>query len=156
MVHILNCSPLFRGSITRQRVTPKREEKSVLDYVITCEKMYQILEYLVIDEDRTFSLTKYTSTKVTQKIVKSNHNIMFAIFNIQYQNLNGKKPRQEVFILKNRECQEIFAEESANNLKFRKCVKSDKTFSSKCKTFFKSVEGLLFKPFRKIRVGKRI
>ena len=25
--HILNCSPLCRGSITRQRVTPQREEK---------------------------------------------------------------------------------------------------------------------------------
>ena len=26
-LHILNCSPLCRGSITRQRVTPQREEK---------------------------------------------------------------------------------------------------------------------------------
>ena len=77
----------------------------------------------------------------TRKIVKSDHNIMFAIFNIQYQNLNSKKPRQEVFNLKNRECQEIFAEESDNNLKLRKCFKSDKTFSSQCNTFFLKVSG---------------
>ena len=155
-MHILNCSPLCRGSITRQRITPKNEEKSILDYVITCDKMHQLLESMVIDDDQIFSLTKYASTKGRQKIIKSDHNIMYAKFSIQYQNLNSQRPRQEIFNLKNKECQEIFSEESENNVQLQKCFKSDKTFSSQCKTFLKSIDGLLHKCFRKVRVGKKI
>ena len=73
---------MCRGSITRQRITKNSEEKSILDYVITCEKLLQILEVMIIDEAQTFSLMKYASTKGKQKIVRSDHNIMYAAFDI--------------------------------------------------------------------------
>ena len=90
---------------------------------------------MVIDDAQIFSLMKYASVKGKQKIVKSDHNVMFASFDIQFQNMNFKKQRREVFNLKNKDCQEIFTEVSENNLKLRKCFKSENTFPVQCKMF---------------------
>ena len=109
---IQNISPLCNGLITRQRVTSIGEERSILDYLLTCEVLNGYLEKMFIDDAQIFSLTKYASTKGIQKIVKSDHNLMVAFFNIQFQISNVKKPRREVFNLKNRECQQIFTEVS--------------------------------------------
>ena len=79
---------------------------------------------------------------------------MVAYFNIQFQNTNVQKQRREVFNLKNKECQAMFSEVSQNNFKLRDCFKSDKTFPQQCDIFFKSLNGMLHKCFRKVRVGK--
>ena len=47
------------GVITRQRITKNRVEKSILDYIITCEKLHDLMEEIMIDEAQTFSLMKY-------------------------------------------------------------------------------------------------
>ena len=151
---IQNISPMCIGLITRQRITNISEEKSILDYLITCDMLNGYLEKMLIDDDQIFSLTKYASMKGKQKSVKSDHNIMVASFNIQFQNMNLKKPRQELFNLKNKECQEIFTEVSENNFKLRKCFKSDQSFPLKCDVFLKSVQGMLHQCFRKVRVRK--
>ena len=151
---IQNISPLCQGVITRQRTTNISEEKSILDYLITCEVLNGYLEKMIIDDARIFSLTKYASAKGKQKIVKSDHNLMVAYFNIQFQNTNVQKQRREVFNLKNKECQAMFSEVSQNNFKLRDCFKSDKTFPQQCDIFFKSLNGILHQCFRKVRVGK--
>ena len=138
---ILNCSPLCKGSITRQRVTKKHVEKSILDYMITCDKLNKFLEVMVIDEAQTFSLMKYASTKGIRKIVKSDHNIMFSAFYISYQNVMYKKPRRELYNLKNKECQEIFSEVSECNLKLQKCFNAKKPFPRQCQTYVKTLDG---------------
>ena len=55
-----------------------------------------------------FVLTKYATTKGIKKIVKSDHNVLYAKFSMQYRNLVWKRPRKEVFNLKNLECQAKF------------------------------------------------
>ena len=97
-LQIQNISPLCRGTITRQRITKRGDEKSILDYIITCDKLNELIE--LIDEEQNFSLMKYASIKGKQKIVKSDHNVMFASFDLHYQNVNCKKPRRELFNLK--------------------------------------------------------
>ena len=149
-----NISAKCKGVITRQRFTKHGVEQSVLDYIITCEKLQGVLEEMLIDEDQTFSLMKYASAKGTKKIVKSDHNVIYASFDLQYQNINFKKPRSEFFNLKNKECQEVFSTVTDSSIKFQKCFQGDKSFPEKCKTFLKSVDDTLHQCFRKIRVGK--
>ena len=43
-LELLNNSPLCEGTITRHRVTKNSEEKSVIDYIITCDKLRAFLE----------------------------------------------------------------------------------------------------------------
>jgi hypothetical protein len=99
---------------------------------------------MFVDEKRNFPLTKYATTKGIKKIVKSDHNIMNAKFSIQYRNEGWKRPRKEVFNLKNPECQ----------AKLRKCFNESLSFSDQCNRFFKSLDDILHQCFRKIKVGK--
>ena len=116
---LLNSSELCQGAITRIRVTKDTTELSILDYIIVCEKLAQFLEHMFIDEERNFSLTKYATTKGVKKIVKSDHNILYAKFFMEYKSLAWKRPRKEVFNLKNPECQAKFKEVTTDSLKLR-------------------------------------
>ena len=81
---------------------------------------------------------------------------MFSVFDISYQNVMCKKPRRELYNLKNKECQEIFSEVTECNLKLQKCFNAEKPFPKQCQTFFKTLDGILHQSFRKVRVGKTI
>ena len=154
-LHLLNYSPLCKGVITRQRTTTQCVERSVIDYVITCERLHVYLENMLIDEDQIFSLVKYASMKGLPKIVKSDHNILFTKFNIQYQNVITRNQRKELFNLKNVDCQKRFTEVTEENKKLLKCFQSTKTFPEQCNVFFKSLDDVLHQSFRNIRVGKK-
>ena len=122
---VLNTSQLCTGAITRHRVTKENVEKSILDYILTCDKLADFLESMLIDEQRIYPLTQYATTKGVKKMVKSDHNIMFAIFLIEYRNLLWKKPRLEICNLKNQECKEKFTEVTANSRKLQMCCEPD-------------------------------
>ena len=92
---------MCQGVITRHRVTKENEEKAILDYMLTCDRLASFLEYLMIDDQRISPLTKYATTKGVKKVVKSDHNIMYGKFSIDYRNIIWKQPRREVFNLKN-------------------------------------------------------
>ena len=149
---ILNASPLCTGVITRQKIMKDRSEKSVLDYIVTCDQLSQFLKSMKVDEDRIFTLTKYASTKGVRKIVKSDHNILFADFLIEHKNFRQKRPRVEVFNVKNAECQQHFKRETENNNEMKKCFNSDADFKIQCNNFFKSLNKVVHKSFRKVRV----
>ena len=55
-LELLNSSPLCEGTITRHRVTRNSEEKSVIDYIITCDKLRAFLVDMTIDDKRDFPL----------------------------------------------------------------------------------------------------
>ena len=116
-LEVLNNSPLCEGTITRYRVTKNSEEKSVIDYIITCDKLRVFLEKMTIDDKRDVTLTKYATTKGRKQIVKSDHNILYAKFSIQYDNIAWRRPRKEVFNLKYPECQAKFKEVTSNSNK---------------------------------------
>ena len=79
-------NPIFTEYFaTMQRIAISSEEKYILDYLITCEMLHGYQEKMVIDAAQIFSLMKYTSAKGKQQIVKSDHNVVFASFDIQFQ-----------------------------------------------------------------------
>ena len=79
---LLNTSQQCRGVITRHRVTKENEEKSALDYMLTCDQLATFLEEMLIDEERNFTLTKYATMKGIRKIVKCDHNGMYGKFRL--------------------------------------------------------------------------
>ena len=94
-------------AITRQRVTRNKVERSIIDFIFVCEKLAVFFEQMFIDEERNFPLTKYASTKGVKKMIESDHNILYAKFTIEYENTPWKQVRQEVFNLRNPECQAV-------------------------------------------------
>ena len=56
---IANTLEVCKGVVTRERITKNNVERSVIDYVILCERMEEYLEEIMIDDDRIHVLTKY-------------------------------------------------------------------------------------------------
>jgi hypothetical protein len=150
---LLNSSPLCEGAITRNRLAKDKLEKSIIDFVITCDRLAPFLNNMMINDKRKYPLTKFASTKGRNKIIKSDHNTLFAKFSIDYRNVIWKRPRKEVFNLKNPVCQAKFTEVTNNSQKLRECFLNTLSFPEKCNTFFKTFDDILHQCFRKIRVG---
>ena len=111
---------------------------------------------MFVDEERNFPLTKYASIKEVKKMIESHHNILYAKFTIEYENTPWKQVRQEVFNLRNPECQAKFSKVTNDSLKSRKCFNGSQTFQEECNKFYKSLDDILHQCFRKIKVGKPI
>ena len=152
---LLNASDLCQGAITRNRMAKEINEKSILDYIIVCENLSDYLEQMVIDEKRHFPLTKYATTKGVKRLVKSDHNILYAQFSLTYRSINWKKSRKEVFNLKNPDCQAKFNEVTSNSQKLKDCLIKADNFEEESNKFFKTLDDILHQCFRKIRVGKK-
>ena len=58
---LVNASDICEGTITRQRTTKQRTEKSVLNYFIIRRKLFEMILKMKIDENRNLVLTKFTS-----------------------------------------------------------------------------------------------
>ena len=92
---IINSLDTCEGVVTRERKIINGVEKSVLDYIITCNDMNDFMEKMIINEDRRIALTRFLNSK-TKKPIKSDHNLLYCTFKIKYESL---KPtlRREVF-----------------------------------------------------------
>ena len=93
---ILNCSQQCEGTITRKRVTVERTEQSVIDYVIACEELASYLQKMLVDEKRNHVLTKFTKQKSRAYKIESDHNSIFASFNLNYF-MKKQEIRKEIF-----------------------------------------------------------
>ena len=150
---LANTLPECTGAITRHRVTQLNVEKSILDYVIICPKLANFLEMMIIDEERHFTLTKYASKKGTKTLIKSDHNTLYSRFFIEYKNVFFKKPREEIWNLKNAGGQEKFRNVTTYSDKLQNCFLTEKDFEDQCNQFFKSFDDTLHQCFKKIRIG---
>ena len=119
-LHILNTSELCTGVTTRHRRTKQGNDKSIIDFILVCDVLKLHFEQMLVDEERIHVLTKYSSTKGIQKKIESDHNLLFAKFNIKYNEIRCKTKR-EVFNFKNIECQKKFFDVTDNTTKLSAC-----------------------------------
>ena len=98
----LNAHQLCEGLITRHRKTKLGDEKAILDYVIMCKGLAGYVERMVIDEKRENILTKYLSSKGVRQKSESDHNPIYARFNIKFRKAQTAM-RMEIFDFKNLE-----------------------------------------------------
>ena len=95
------------GLVTRKRITKTSVKESIIDFVIMSEDISDDLESIVIDDQRQHVLTKITKTRKGITKTESDHNVIFSNFKLLW-NKKDKKQRQELFNLKNEECQKAF------------------------------------------------
>ena len=51
----------------------KIKEESIIDFVIGCDEMVEVINSLIIDEDKKYSLTSHKKTKTGLKVQESDH-----------------------------------------------------------------------------------
>ena len=151
--YIANQSSKCKGTITRERVLlGDKIEKSVIDYFILCERMCNYFEGMVIDEEREFVLQHSIKKKNNADYIKSDHNVLFCSFSLQFS-LHKTDKWKEFFNFK---CDEgrrnsMKATNTSNTL--TSCFTSCIGFENSCISFHKQLHKILQKCFTKIRIN---
>ena len=57
-----------KGKIIRRRITNEVKEESIIDFVIVCHGMEEIISEVVIDEEKNLVLTRHSKTKNGVKV----------------------------------------------------------------------------------------
>ena len=151
----LNMSRLCKGTITRHRQTILGIERSVLDYVIASKCLLSSLKEMVIDEKRELAMTKYSNAKGKRVIKISDHNTIFVQFDIKIGKLKGTSTRNEIFNFRNLEAQKVFSEVTEDNRQLEICFEGNKSPTSKMTKFFKTLDNVFHRSFKKIRISSR-
>lgn len=145
---MVNTLPICEGLITRSRIKGGKEEKSILDFFIVCNRILPYVTKMVIDEEKEYILTNYKPAKKGEKAKDTDHYTQYMDINLK---INPAKPvRKEIFNFKCKESQETFKKITSITNEFSKCFEDNtplidqvenwrKILLSKCKTAFKKI-----------------
>ena len=152
---VVNGTDLCTGVITRIRKTTVRTEESVIDFFIVCEKFLALVTKMIIDEERKFVLTKF-STKNGEKSIKlSDHNLLILELDLKWSSLEETDQRQEIFNFKDEENFHKFEMLTESNDDLEKCFDECTDVNKAASKWMKVLNSLIKKCFRKIRIKKQ-
>ena len=141
-----------RGKITRHRTTKKNREESIIDFVLGCEVMSEMIEGMSIDETKKHALASFRKTKNGTKVKESDHNSMIT----KVKGLWNKKlphNRTEMYNLKDKEGLIKFKEMTSKD-NFLSSVFNDHTsIEIQTKKFLKRFGYCLSQCFQKVRIN---
>ena len=78
----VNATKLCQGSINRHRKTVRGDEKAIIDYVLVCDQLAAYLKRMLVDENHENVLTKYATLKGVRVKSESDHNPIYAEFDL--------------------------------------------------------------------------
>ena len=125
-LNCLNAHRLCEGSITRHRKTVIGVENAILDFIIVCEDLANVLDKMTVDEKRENVLTKFATTKGTRVKKESDHNLLFAQFNLTCGKRKSTYNRTEIFDFKNSESLEHYTKLTSKSEKLKTCFDNKK------------------------------
>ena len=146
----LNGDIRCKGSVTRHRRTINGDEKSIIDFIFVCDKLLPFFNHMIVDEKRENVLTKYASLTGGRMKSESDHNPLFAQFNLKFVN-RWQFVRQEMFDFKNTDNMKKFIKLTEDNfelLNWRRNEAPQKSF----KRFFDQLNNIFHRCFEKIRI----
>ena len=144
---IVNSSEKCHGTITRSKLTTNGTEKSVIDYVVVSQNIFNSVERMDIDEAKEKVLTNYRSKTV------SDHNIITCNFNVTVPKIKPK--RIEIFKFRNKEQLKLFRENTENANELIKVFETNENILIQGKKWYKKLRQILQKSFTKIRITNK-
>ena len=150
---VVNSLNICEGLITRRRKTVNKLEEAALDFFVICEKIFQYLERMIIDEEKRFVLTNFCKKDGRAMAKDSDHLTTLMYLNIKYSK-NCQK-RKEMFNLKNVENQKTFSRITSDSSKHSECFSSGKNFSEQCEQWEKALKSSISQSFNKIRITSK-
>ena len=152
---ILNLESRCEGLITRHRSTINGTELAVLDYILVCEELMMYFDHMIIDDKRQHVLTKYSTKKGLQTKITSDHNLLYARFNLMYRR-TPVVVKREVFKFKDPEGQIKFHDitEHTNHLS-SSFHDSSVNFEDQSKKFLKQLNSTFHRCFSKVRITNK-
>merc|ERR1712030_124172 len=99
-----------------------------------CDELADVLGEMIVDDQRDNVLTKYTRHKGKLKKIESDHNSLFAKFDLEYC-ITESDVRREIFNFKSKEAQEKFKEVTNTSTRFRSCFDPKRTINENINKF---------------------
>ena len=99
---------------------------------------------------------KIRLTKTKKGVVKkeSDHNVIETRLKLKWNNKHRPEPREEIFNLKNSECQKKFKQETSNTNKLSKIIEEEQDLEVATEKFLKKLNKVIYKCFKKIGIRK--
>ena len=94
---VCNGTSLCKGLITRSRTTVNGTEKSVIDFVITCEELFALMIEMVVDEKKEYTVAKYSKQGNKIIVTETDHNMNIIKFNLSMSKHHDRTERKTVF-----------------------------------------------------------
>ena len=88
---VVNGTNLCVGLITRYRKTAQSTEESVIDFFIVCREFLKMIVNMKIDEERAFSLTKFSGKKGNKNVKESDHHLLALKVNTKWLTCSVEK-----------------------------------------------------------------
>ena len=105
---------------------------------------------MIIDEEKKYPLTSYLNRKVTH----SDHSTIIIDFDIKYK--KQQKIREEQFIFKDREAQEIFKNILNTESNLTKCFENNDEVEVQCERWLDELFRIFRRSFKKVRVTNKV
>ena len=106
---------------------------------------------MCVDEARQYVLVKHTKVRGRVKVIESDHNPIFLKVNLPWE-AKVRKPRMQIFNLRNRECQDKYLEYTNNCDFLTKCL-VNRDIKTGGRLWLKNMKFVIFQNFRKIRLN---
>ena len=153
---VVNAMEICKGVVTRYRKTVNNEERSVLDYFIVCRRFFKIIKSMIVDEERIYSLMKYSGKTGNKNIKESDHNTLILELNIAWKNcIDDPVERIEIFNFKNDEDFRKYTCLSDNNEIFKELfVDENEDLEVSSQKWLKNVNKMISLSFSKIRIKR--
>ena len=154
---VVNAEEVCNGVITRYRKTINSEEKSILDYFIVCRRFYNIIKSMLIDEERKYSLTKYSGRTGNKSIKESDHNTLIIEIDINWKTkIDNPEERLEIYNFKNVENFSQYKSLSDKNDVLKSLFNDENEDLEKAsQKWLKSVNKMISASFSKVRLKSR-
>lgn len=154
---VVNGMDLCEGIITRFRKTINKDEKSVIDYFLVCRRFFELIIMMKIDEERIYSLTKFSNKKGAKDLKESDHNTMILKVKTNWKNLvDDKDIRTEIYNFKKKDDFKIFQVETSNNEELRACFNDENDdLEVSSKRWLSILNKIIIKCFKRIRLNKK-
>ena len=146
---LLNAADFCEGSITRERTANNKSEKSIIDFVVVCQKIYPFVSKFIIDEKHIYTLSNYSG----KKIIQSDHNSLITKINLRTQ--KTRPERRTVFNFNDNEGMEKFKYLTSKTNKFTSIFDQNIPFDQNTNKWAKLLKRTVHLCFKKVRINKR-
>ena len=150
---VVNNLDICEGLITRKREFQDKTEEAVLDLMIINEKLRPFVQKMTIDEKKQFKLINLAQLKRNNEFIETDHNSL--MLDLKINGGNFQRKREEMLNLRNKAGQEAFFNETEQSQELLNCFDGNISFENKSKKWKSSVDNILQKCFRKVRIVKK-
>ena len=152
-VVIVNSLSICSGLITRKRKTEIRQETSVLDLFLVCDRILPLVVKMNVDEKGIHQLSNFSGIQHNSKVTESDHAIVEMHIDIEFPAI--KPTRKEFFNYKKPEGQSRFVNLTSNSRKLSACFENELTFREQFKIWQHTLNRYIVQSFPKIRTRIR-